>query len=519
MSEYEKEIHKLQASAKKSRTVHEPELIDAYKYAYPQRNFRQDLAMRDNAVDRRFVYDSTAGLGVRNLATWTMRALLPQELKFAQIVVRRDLRNANRLKSRLKLRLDDANTQLHEHFKFRNFYQTTWEILKDGIVGGTMCCFIDDQPGQPLGYLPIPIDELLFTESYKGEVDCVFRDHMVTGRQMIQEGWDIPRELQSQVKSDPTFAHRCTEAFIPNGRKYDHVIYHGGSERCRVIHKGRMRFNPYIVTRWERILGQPWGNRPTRSALPDIRSMNQTVRDALVFGAIVRHGCWIIKGEFGDAKYVSNFAEPGVGIHLGANTTVEALPMPGEFQLRFQFQDRLRSQINDHMMNMQLPQKTEYMKAETAQLLKRQWESQIGEPALRLQREYLKPIAEQTAMRLMLRGELRVVETDQLRSYKSRNQAQTLEKVFRMDTNAMLRMLMDRQRGRDRMQAYRAGVATYGPEIIARVTKAEELAKDSMRDIGMAPKYIEDKPEPLEFQQRAASLNTALAQSRSMPLR
>lgn len=516
----ELELGKLHDSAKTKRLIHEPELIDSYLYAYPQRKFRQDLRMRDNPVDRKFIYDSTAGLGVRNLATWTMRRLLPQEMKFARIVVRNDIKNRKALARRLKLQLDDSNEQLHDHFKYRNFYQTTWEVLKDGIVGGTMAVMIEDIPGLPIRYTPIPIDELYFLESYRGEIDCVFRDHMVTGRQMQQEGWDLPRELKQQVENDPTASHRCTEAIIPDGRKFQHLIWYGRSKRCRVIHKGRMQFNPYIITRWERILGQPWGNRPTRAALPSIRTLNQIVRDALVFGAIASHGCWIIKGEYGDSRYIQDFAEPGVAIHLDQNTEISALPMPGNPNLNFQLQDRARQEVNNHMLNMTLPDndKVAYMKAETAQLLKSQWERQIGEPALRLQREYLRPIAEQTAMRLFQRGELRVLQADQLGMFKARNQAQTLEKVFRMDTNAMLRMLQARQRGRDRMRAYQAGVATFGPEIIAGITDTVTLAKDTMQDIGLAKKYLLDKPEALDFKSRRTSLNRALSQSRTAPV-
>jgi hypothetical protein len=515
----ETEYKKLHDSAKRKRQIHEPELIDVYAYAYPQRRFRQDLLTTDNPVDRALIYDSTAGLGVRNLSTWTMRSLLPQEMKFAEIVVRNNFRNANDVKLRLKDQLSEANDRLHDHFIRRDFYQTTWEIIKDGIVGGTFCCFIDDRPGEPLDYRPIPIDELYFLESYRGDIDCVFRDHMVTGRMMKQEGWDIPRSLKEQIKNDPTFRHRCTEAIIPNGRKFDHLIWYGN---CEIIHKGTMRLNPYVVTRWERILGHPWGNRPTRSALPDIRSLNRVVEDAVVFGRIVSHGAWIIEGDFGDARYIEDFVEPGCAVHVDSGTKITEMPMPGNFSLNMEFQREFRAQVNNHMMNMQLPpaDKAVYMKAETAQLLKSQWESQIGEPALRLQREYLQKIADQAAKRLFLRGELGVVDTDKLRDYGARNQAQTLDKVFRVDTNAMLTMLMKRQKGRDAMAAYQAGIATFGPEVIANITDIPELAKDALVEIGLSRKYIIDKKkrEPLEFAARAASLNTAVQANRTPAL-
>lgn len=516
----EDELRKLFAKAKKERLISEPELKDVYDFCLPQRRFRQDLAESETAIDRQFVYDSTATLCVRNLNTNITRLLIPQSTPFAEIVINEDFPNATRLSASLGARLESANKRLHNHFGDSNFYMAVTECINDGIVGGTYAVMINDCPNEPLRYIPIPIDELFFLQDKtKARVDCVFRQHMMRGRQLSQQdGWTIPEDLKKLIKGSPAKPVKITERVIPNGAKFDYVVWY---DRCKVLFQDRLELNPFIVSRYETITGQSWGTSPARAALPDIRSINQLVKDALIFGEFAANGLWQSDSDvFGDIEQLSAKLAPGMILPRDKNSQIVPIEFPGNYQLNFQLIDRTRDQIKNHMLSAPLPSDNQsdglqYMKSTVFQGIQENFKSQLGEPAMKMEREFLKPLAQQTCARLFKRGELAVADLAQLKTMGITSQVASLRELFRVNTNAALSRLLKQQEATDSLQAYGQMIQAFGPQVVGLNTDPQKMCRDLAPSLGMAARFLRTPEEVQQIQAQQQQQAQAMAQQQA----
>lgn len=522
----EQDIKRLFKAAKQKREIHQSDLREVYQYVNPQRRFRFDLAESDNQLDRKFVYDSAATVAMRNLITWTMKLLIPQQASWAEIVIRDSAPNANQLKGRMGAALEEANQRLHKHFVDSNFYMATTEALTDAVCAGTYCVSIFDEPGKPLRYLPVPVDEIFFLENAQQQVDCTFRHHLLTGRQLLTKPWDIPREIRDKLMADPTKNQKITERVIPDGRKFAYVVW---MDDCKILYKDEMELNSFIVSRWEKIISSAWGNSPCRSALPDIRTINRQVRDMLAHSGFVALGLWQADEEiFGNLDRIMKMIKPGQILPCPKDSEIKPVQFSGNFNLTFEIIDRTRKNILDHMLGTQQPDMSQmqYAKAAAVEYSRQQFEALIGEPALRIEREYLKPIAEQTTARLFRRGELRVMDGGQLKSLGVNSQLDSLNKLFRVDTHAALSKLLKMQEASDTLQSFGQCYQILGPQVVAAQVDVDKMAREILPALGVAERFMRSPDDAAKISQTAQtamanngvqSLVTAFQKSQATP--
>jgi len=491
----------------------------------PARRFRMDMLETINQIDREFIYDSTATKCVHDLITNISNLLIPQSSPFAEITVRDSFKNRTSLKSSMGAALEDANLKLHKFFLQSKFYMKVMEVLQDAIVGGTYCLLIHDIPDEPIRFIPVPVDELyILQDKTKSQVDCVFRAHIMRGRQLLQrKDWNTPDKLKRDITNNPGMTVNVVERVIPNENdKYNYVVWYGGD--CEILFQAEIALNPYIVARWGRITGQAWGTSPARDALPDIRSINQIQKDALQFSEWAANGFWQTNADsFGEVDAITQTMKPGCIIPRHGDHKIEPVEFPGQFQLNFQMIDRLTLRIKAHMLASQMPQDgVQYMKEGVAQILKAQFEAQIGEPALRIEKELLLPVAQQVAYRLFRRGELRVVDLSRLKSLGISRQVQSLSNLFEVDTNAALSRVLKQQEAQQNLQGLQYAMQSFGPqEVAARVDTGKMLA-DILPALGVAARFIRSDDQATQIMQQeqqsqAAMASAAMAQGGQAP--
>jgi len=454
---------------------------------------------------------------MRNLNTWSMKNLVPKSSSWAEITIRDTFPNAPALRGSLGAALEDANIKLHSHFVNRNFYDATTEALNDGICAGTYCVMVHDVPDEPLSYIPVPVDELyILLDKTKSKIDSVFRRHQMTGRMLMRKSsWKLPSELQDQAKTSPVKKFTILERVIPNEDtgKFDYRVTYGS--RCKIINQAELEMNPFIVARWSTITGSPWGNSPARTALPDIRSVNQMVKDSLVFLAFAANGMWQGKNaSMGDLAQIRDLIQPG-GVIGYESEPFQPLEFPGRPELNFTSIDRIRQQINAHMVAPQMPSsdRIQYAKAETIQYLKEQWETLIGEPALKIEREFLKPIAEQTCARLFRRGELRVVDAAQLKSLGISSQVQSLSMLFQVDTNAALTRLLKQAEAQAGLQTIMQLSQNFGPQSVGTEIDTQKALREIAPALGVPARWMRDPQQADQLRQQLTQQMAQVAQS------
>lgn len=171
------------------------------------------------------------------------------------------------------------------------------EVTTDWIAYGTACLFVseveDDKTGvKELVFKSIPVTELFIAEDFKGCPDTVFRYFQLPIRQIAQEfGTDeFTRDLMQCLEKDPDRIYEVIHAvypsddYMPGAKQRDKMKY----KSCYVLRdkqillsEGGFKEMPFIVFRFWKRTGEPYGGSPAWDALSDVRMINAMSKAAL----------------------------------------------------------------------------------------------------------------------------------------------------------------------------------------------------------------------------------------------
>lgn len=171
-----------------------------------------------------------------------------------------------------------------------NFYQQAHEFLLDLVAYGTAVMYVDEETGEGIRFITRHLSEIHIQENSKGVADTVVRSFKFSARQAAQEFGeeDLGQSVKMALASDP---HKEFEFFhivmprkdaermhpealegIAKNRKFV-AFYVCEEDKCIVSSSGFYE-NPYIITRWEKLVGEVYGRSPAWNALSDIRMIN-----------------------------------------------------------------------------------------------------------------------------------------------------------------------------------------------------------------------------------------------------
>jgi hypothetical protein len=171
------------------------------------------------------------------------------------------------------------------------------EVTTDWIAYGTACLFVqsvkdEDSKRKELVFKSIPITELFIAENFKGKPDTVFRYFKLPIRQIAQEfGTEkFSRDLLVTLQKDPDQLFEVIHAVYPS----DTYVVGGKMKKtmkyksCYVmkdskilLSEGGFKEMPFIVFRFWKRTGEPYGGSPAWDALSDIRMINVMSETAL----------------------------------------------------------------------------------------------------------------------------------------------------------------------------------------------------------------------------------------------
>lgn len=497
--------------AKKLREPHETEIRDAYKFSYPSRAFDKQPGEK---IDRSKIYDDTATHSVRSLVTNVIKLLVPQNRQWARITLK-TAKLKEQLETALAERVMGWNDALNNHFLTSNFYLKMDEAMNDAVVAGTACIAFYDRVGEPLTYISVPVDQLYFTQDHNGNVDAVFREHELTGRQMIGRfGKKLQSELKQTCTDAPDKLHKIVECVVPAKQGYDYIVY--SKADWSEIESSVTRWNPFIVWRWEKSLNEAWGNSPVRDALPSIRSLNMMARDTLEAGNFSAKPCYQITGDILNIEQLKTQLVPG-GL-IATEAPLQPLATGANFPITLELIEKTRASVRsllygNQIMNRDISKTP--MSATEASLRQTEFYAQIGQPALRLQKELLQPIAEQAVQRLMERGDLEALP-NQLVAALNIPGAKTQADIFKVETNAAIERAIKMSEAQNDLQTLVTMMQSLGdPNLVLTHVDVDELIRNTLEGFSFSPdairsreevKQMKEQMQQIELQQQALGL-------------
>lgn len=511
-------LKQLLASAKTERQLHEADINEIFDYTYPDRKiWAGNSSFANTSANRSELFDSTALTASRNLVANIMSLLIPSNRQWARIQLKQKYKS---LESRLSPRLKVGNEYLFNHLSMSNFYLRTAECLNDNVLAGTRCVLIVDRPGEDLHYLPIPISELFILQNSDGVIDTVFREYKQSGKQMLDRFADsLDTDTRDTCVSSPGRMHTVIECYVKVGDAVEYGCYLTTGDWVG-LETGRYKWNPYLAWRFNNTLGRSWGDGPGLVAAPHIRMLQRMSEDFIGAANFAARPAYQVSTDFPAENMIGEITPGAIINTMGAE--LKPIPMGGDMNITWQTIEAERQVVKTIFYDSTLPRDgVEYMKSGVAQALRAEFYQQIGEPATRLQREYLQPIASQIAYRLLDRGDIFLCTPAELQSW-GLPIGTTQEDIIEVDVQAALTQTIRYQEAENDLRVFGLLMQVIGPQQTATHVDIDKFTKKLMRNFGFSADLIrterevqayreESKVNPIQAFAEAMSQNPAVA--------
>jgi len=198
--------------------------------------------------------------------------------------------------------VDDVTTLMYAIFNSdeSNFYQQFHELLLDLVAYGTAIMYIDEDVGNGVRFNTRHLSEIFIAENSNHVVDTVYRAFKLTARQASQQFGDdklsanMKGSLIGQPHKEFDFLH-CVMPRKDAERLYgekinqvkddrDVIGFYVDVEGKSIVDIAGFYEMPYIVVRWEKLIGESYGRSPAWNALADIRMVN-VMSETVIRGA------------------------------------------------------------------------------------------------------------------------------------------------------------------------------------------------------------------------------------------
>ncbi|MET4699011.1 hypothetical protein ABIE65_002041 [Constrictibacter sp. MBR-5] len=491
------DIKLLLEHAKSLKSIHAGEIDEAYKYVFPSRQ----LFIGDVPPDRSNIFDTTAYEGVRELQTSIQNMLIPQSRPWVNVTFKND-NLKNELNSLIAEHLAESNSTITNHFLNSRFYLEIGNCVLDTIIAGTACMAIHDDPFEPITYECVPLKQISFIENKQGNVDCVFREHDWTARQLMAKFNNLPSYV-TEAKETQTFT--IVEAAITH-KKQVHYSINLTKDWTKLSEK-KMKYLPFIVWRWSKS-NTPWGDSPVRAALPTIRVINVMQKTLMAAAEFASLGAWQTSDEGVNIELLSRLLTPG-GIVPSAEP-LQPIAFPGNYPITSDLIEKTKFEIRSILMNRGLQQNKNTYKTATEILAEQEmFLASIGAPARRLQDEALKPIATQIVSRLSDRGDIPKLTKEHIAIVRELGfDVETAEDIFEVEVNAAVKQVINQQQAQQDLMAYAQAIQVLPEEVSMRVNK-DKFAIKLLRGFGFSDELTNSDEEVEEMKAQLAQLQQA----------
>jgi hypothetical protein len=220
------------------------------------------------------------------------------------------------------------------------------------------------QPGDdtsPINFIPVPQFLVAFEEGANGRVDNVYRRMRLKGEAISQQWKDAKIEgtLKSKIEQKPTEDIELIEATVFDAKRGDycyHVIHK--ESKSEIVYR-RMKFSPWVVSRYMKVAGEIYGRGPLITALPDIKTLNKVIELLLKNASLAVAGVYTAADD-GVLNPNTVKIVPGAIIPVARNGGSQGpalLPLPrsGDFNVSQLVINDLRSNVKRILLDESLP--------------------------------------------------------------------------------------------------------------------------------------------------------------------
>lgn len=280
-------------SLRSIRTNYEPVWDEITDFVVPSRGQYSELRSNVPAQRRdRKVLDITAIVAARTLAARVVTEMTNTSERWFDFRMEDPaldrLENVRRFLYEVS---DKAYAILNDDWRLPHI-----EVTSDWIAYGTACLYVqeitEDGKEKELVFKSIPITELFIAEDFKGKVDTVYRHFRLPIRQIAQEfGTDkFSKEMLQNLDKDPDRIEEIIHAvypsgtYIKDGKMKQNMAYKSCyvmKEEKILLSEGGFKEMPFIVFRFWKRTGEPYGGSPAWDSLSDIRMINVMSETAL----------------------------------------------------------------------------------------------------------------------------------------------------------------------------------------------------------------------------------------------
>ncbi len=346
---------------------------ECYTYTLPENaQFTGTLSSPGKA--RAAIFDGTAPDAVDQLAASLLAYLTPPWTNWFSIDPGHGLEDTQR--TALMPLLSQSTRILQNQIDQSTLYTDLHQCFLDLVVGGTACLAIyPNTLGSPVRFCTeaIPLNDIILGANSRGEFTTVYRQRTITSAECtaLRElsipliiGSTQPLE-EDQASQSPPSKQSNSESRLSNDEDFIEIIefcipdqgkYLIGAftvnqkSNADLIYVRPHETSPYLIFRWQKTPGIPFGRSPVMKILPDIKCANTVVELILKNASIAATGIW--QAEDDGVLNISNIQlSPGTIITKAMGSAgLTPLNMPARFDVSQLVLDDLRARIRHALL-------------------------------------------------------------------------------------------------------------------------------------------------------------------------
>lgn len=392
-------------TAKRIRAQYEDILQECSDYLLPGRHsFTAEREMGDIRISK--IYDSTGPNALIKAASGLYsRASNPYSKWFNMGLMASNIPVHN-LPYNIRTWLSDTVDALRG-LMAKPIAPVMYQGYLDALGLGTCVSYIEEDEVSVFRGKAIPLDQVYILEGPFGKVDTVFRYYKLTARQIAAEFEDgnIPAAVHQALIDDPEKSFKIIHATYPRpgkernpDQKDDPLSFPIGTMyvlendwQNPILESGYHEM-PYATLRLEKLSGEIWGRGPGMSALPDVRTLNESMRLILDASHMAIRPPMDVPHEAYITPFMLTPAAMNLNQDLGGRKATP-LNSVGQLQISYQMLEERRAAVRETFFNDQLqltggPEMTAYevsKRSEQQMILMGPWQG-------RLELEYYEPL-------------------------------------------------------------------------------------------------------------------------------
>lgn len=269
---------------KNIRLVYQPLWEEIAEYIFPRRtgiNYTPTPGLKQTSKQ----YDSTAELGMNDLAASMHGTLTPTSMVWSSFKLRDD--RLNRMKE-VKDWLEACTNAMTLARNQSNFRSEIHEVYLDMAGFGQGCIFVEEKPlyypgFNGLQYKTLTNAEYCTSEDAEGKVNTVYREFELTAAAAVRKFGKarVGKKVNDTVDKKPFEKFKFLHCVYPEEMEFQpsnskpFVSYYIGMDEQNLIASGGYWEFPFIVPRWSKSSGEDYGRGRGHIALPDVKTLNK----------------------------------------------------------------------------------------------------------------------------------------------------------------------------------------------------------------------------------------------------